>query len=65
MAQPSRKREQAVLQLEQLAPLCEWPKCNAKGTQHAYPELEYIGKLWSQGISGVEAVGAQQVDKVS
>lgn len=64
MAQPSRKREKAILQLEQLAPLDERPKSNTENAEHTYTKLNDVSKPRSQDILRVEAVRPPQIDEV-
>jgi hypothetical protein len=65
MAQPSRERKEAILELQQLAPLHKGPKSNTKNAKNTDPELNDIENPRPEDILGVEAVETAQVNKIS
>ena len=64
MAQSPGEGEQPVLELQQLAPLRKWTKGNGEDTHHTESQFDDVSEPRSENGFGIQAVGAQQIDKV-
>lgn len=66
MAQPTRERKQAGLQLAHLAPVEKGSKRSAKDAQHPDAQLENVAESGTEDRwrPGVQAVDPEEIDEI-